>query len=225
MKVITKPSSKAARGRNLTLTWGIHDFPVGRILVALSAEGLCWLGIDCDGGRLAKTGQGAKLVEDPKATRKAAAEIAKLWPENLEELSIPLVLYGTPFQLKVWRELLKIKSGSLSTYQAVAHKIGKPKAARAVGSAVGRNTVSIVVPCHRVVNKDLRTHQLRLGTRCKAGLAERRKSALTVQGFGPCLRCICFMGLMSFATTTLGAGCGQIAGPRGRTPSGPGRCR
>ena len=96
---------------------------------------------------------GGELVEDVTLTRKAAQEIARLWPKKLDELSVPVVLYGTSFQLKVWKELLKIKSGSVTTYETVAKKIGKPKAVRAVGSAVGRNTVSIVVPCHRVVNK------------------------------------------------------------------------
>ena len=153
MKVITKTASKASRGRGLRLTWGIHPFPVGEILVALSAEGLCWLGINCGGGRLAREFPGAHLTQDAQATEAVAAEIAGLWPERLERLSVPLVLYGTEFQLKVWKELLRIKSGSLSTYAAVARRIGKPKAVRAVGSAVGRNTVSIVVPCHRVVNK------------------------------------------------------------------------
>lgn len=154
MKVIAKPLPKAARGRGLTLVWGVHPFPTGKILVALSAEGLCWLGINCGRDRLAKEWPGAQLVEDEKVTAKAAKEIAKLWPGNMDKISVPLVLYGTPFQLKVWKELLKIKPGKLVTYGDIAKKIGKPAAVRAVGSAVGRNTLSIVVPCHRVVNKD-----------------------------------------------------------------------
>jgi AraC family transcriptional regulator of adaptative response/methylated-DNA-[protein]-cysteine methyltransferase len=154
MKVMTKAVAKAARGKGLTIVWGIHPFPTGKILVALSAQGLCWLGINCDGKRLVKEWPGAELVEDAAATAKAAREIAKLWPNRLDRLSVPLALYGTPFQLKVWKELLKIKPGKVTTYGDIARKIGKPAAARAVGSAVGRNTVSIVVPCHRVVNKD-----------------------------------------------------------------------
>ncbi|MEZ0259669.1 MAG: methylated-DNA--[protein]-cysteine S-methyltransferase [Alphaproteobacteria bacterium] len=154
MKVITKPASKAQRGRGLTIVWGEHPFPVGKIMVGLTAEGICWLGINCPYEKFAANWRGANLIEDNKLTKKAAAEIAKLWPDKLNKLSIPLVLYGTPFQLKVWKELLKIKSGDTCTYNDVAKAIGKPKAFRAVGSAVGRNTVSIVVPCHRVLNKD-----------------------------------------------------------------------
>lgn len=153
MKVISHLSSRAVRGRNLTICYGIHDFPVGKILVAMTAEGLCWLGINCGVEKLRENWKGAELVEDKAITTKAAREIAKLWPDSLEKLSIPVVLYGTAFQLKVWKELLKIKSGATVTYEHIAKKIGKPKAVRAVGSAVGKNTVSIIVPCHRVINK------------------------------------------------------------------------
>jgi AraC family transcriptional regulator, regulatory protein of adaptative response / methylated-DNA-[protein]-cysteine methyltransferase len=177
MKVIARPASKTQRGRDLTLVWGVHPFPVGKILVAMSAEGLCWLGINCGREALAKNWPGAELVEDQKVTRKVAGEIAKLWPAKLDRLSVPLVLYGTPFQLKVWKELLTIKSGKLTTYEAVAKKIGKPKAVRAVGSAVGRNTVSIVVPCHRVVNKAPGRVNYGWGAAVKLALLKGEKAA------------------------------------------------
>jgi AraC family transcriptional regulator, regulatory protein of adaptative response / methylated-DNA-[protein]-cysteine methyltransferase len=177
VKVIAIEASKTQRGRGLTLRWGIHSFPVGKILVAMSAEGLCWLGINCGREALAKNWPGAVLIEDRKSTQKAAAEIAKLWPAKLEKLSIPIVLYGTPFQLKVWKELLKIKSGRLSTYEAVAKSIGKPKAVRAVGSAVGRNTVSIIVPCHRVVNKTPGRVNYGWGAEVKLALLRGEKAA------------------------------------------------
>lgn len=153
MKIIAKPSSRTTRGKNLTLVWGSHPFPVGKIMVAMSADGLCWLGLNCDEKRLKKEWPGAELVEDGEMTAKIAKDIAKLWPHKLDDLSVPLVLYGTPFQLKVWKALLKIKSGATTTYGQLAEKLGDPKASRAVGSAVGKNPISIVVPCHRVVNK------------------------------------------------------------------------
>lgn len=154
MKIITRPSTRATRGRNLTLVWGTHDFPTGRIQVALSAEGLCWIGLDCGVEVLKKNWPGANLVEDPKTTEKTARAIAKGWPRSFDALPVPLVLYGTPFQIKVWKELLKIKSGDTVTYQHIARKLGNPQGMRAVGGAVGKNPVSIVVPCHRVINKD-----------------------------------------------------------------------
>lgn len=153
MKVITKTTSRATRGKHLTICYGIHDFPVGKILVAMTAHGLCWLGVNCTKDALFKNWPGAEFIEDNAVTLKPAREIAKLWPKKMDKLSVPVVLYGTAFQLKVWKELLKIKSGKTVTYEEIAKKIGAPKAVRAVGSAVGKNTVSIVVPCHRVVNK------------------------------------------------------------------------
>lgn len=153
MKVIFKIAPKASRGRNLTLLWGVHDFPTGKILVALSHEGLCWLGLDCGVKALEKHWPGANFIHDDKATAKVVLEIAKCWPQKMAALSVPVVLSGTDFQLRVWREILKIKPGTTATYAAIAKKIGKPSAMRAVGTATGANPVSVVVPCHRVVNK------------------------------------------------------------------------
>ena len=177
MKVIQHTASRASRGKNLTIVYGIHDFPVGKILVALTAEGICWLGINCGVSKLRENWKGAELVEDQAATTKAAREIVKHWPDNLEKLSIPVVLYGTAFQLKVWKELLAIKSGATVTYEHIAKKIGKPKAVRAVGSAVGKNTVSIVVPCHRVVNKSSSKISYGWGPAVKKALLKGEKAA------------------------------------------------
>src|ERR1700722_3208348 len=106
MKVIQHTASRTSRGKNLTIVYGIHDFPVGKILVALTAEGLCWLGINCGVAKLRENWKGAGLGEDNAAPAKTAREIAKLWPCHLNKLSIPVVLYGTAFQLKVWNALL-----------------------------------------------------------------------------------------------------------------------
>ena len=156
MKVITHTTTRAARGKNLTLVWGVHEFPAGKLLVALSAEGICWIGLNCGEKDLAQNWAGANLIEDQKMTEKPAREIAsawkKGWPQNADGIKQPLVLYGTAFQIKVWKELLKIKSGKTVTYADIARKVGAPTAVRAVGSAVGKNTLSLIVPCHRVVN-------------------------------------------------------------------------
>jgi AraC family transcriptional regulator, regulatory protein of adaptative response / methylated-DNA-[protein]-cysteine methyltransferase len=178
MKVITKTASKSIRGRGKTIVWGMHDFPVGKILVAMTAEGLCWLGINCSAETLYKNWKGAEFIEDKAVTAKTAKEIAKRWPDSLEKISVPIALYGTAFQLKVWKELLKIKSGKTVTYEEIAKKIGKPKAVRAVGSAVGRNTVSIVVPCHRVINKSSNRINYGWGPAIKKALLKGEKAAI-----------------------------------------------
>lgn len=177
MKIIAKTASKTTRGRNLTLAWGLHKFPAGQILVALSHEGLCWLGVNCDEKALKANWPGANLIRDDKVTAKIAGEIAKKWPKGFKDLSVPVVLYGTEFQLKVWKELLKIELGKTMTYEAIAKKIGKPSAVRAVGSACGKNTVSIVVPCHRVLNKSGSRINYAWGPSVKLALLKGEKAA------------------------------------------------
>lgn len=80
-----------------------------------------------------------------------ACEICKLLNRQ-KEVTFPLHLIGTPFQKTVWKELLHIPFGTTTTYQQIANRIGKPKAVRAVGTAIGRNPISLIVPCHRVIH-------------------------------------------------------------------------
>lgn len=80
--------------------------------------------------------------------------LADFWHRGASDEVVPLDLQGTPFQTQVWRGLLSLQPGTTSTYGALAEQLGTPKASRAVGAAVGRNPVGILVPCHRVVGKD-----------------------------------------------------------------------
>jgi AraC family transcriptional regulator of adaptative response/methylated-DNA-[protein]-cysteine methyltransferase len=95
----------------------------------------------------------AKYVEDYAATAATARRIfdAALWKP---EQPLRVVLIGTDFEVRVWEKLLTIPVGKLTTYSDIAARTGKPKAARAVGAAVGKNPISFVVPCHRVVGKN-----------------------------------------------------------------------
>lgn len=94
---------------------------------------------------------GIKLTEGGEA-EKTADEIKLYIEGKLKEFQSDLDLsYGTPFQTSVWKELLKIPYGNVITYAEVAEKIGSPRAARAVGNAVGANPIPIIVPCHRIV--------------------------------------------------------------------------
>jgi AraC family transcriptional regulator of adaptative response/methylated-DNA-[protein]-cysteine methyltransferase len=142
---------RASRGRDMTIVWGFHATPFGRLLVAQSAKGICWAGLNCTEVHFKKEWPRAEFIEDAKLTARAAKDIIAVVRGKKPQM--PVALYGTPFQVKVWKELLKINCGATVTYQDIAKRIGKPKAVRAVGSAVGKNTISILVPCHRVVNK------------------------------------------------------------------------
>jgi O-6-methylguanine DNA methyltransferase len=125
---------------------------VGHVLVAVRNGALCWLGLTDDISCLQKDFPRAVLQFDT-TLQPLFEEIETIVQGRQKKLSIPLLLAGTEFQKAVWHELLKIKRGSTVTYSDIAAMIGKPKAVRAVGSAVGANPVSLLVPCHRVVNK------------------------------------------------------------------------
>lgn len=99
--------------------------------------------------------------------------LAGLWIDKaLKGEKINLKLLGTQFQQQVWNELLQIPGGSVSTYSQIAEKIGNPKAIRAVGSAIGANPVSVVVPCHRVIRTDGKPGGYRWGLKIKALLLQ-----------------------------------------------------
>ena len=84
----------------------------------------------------------------------AGTELQRYFAGRLQQFTVPLDPQGTPFQLQVWQALLCITYGRLSTYGQLATQVGRPAAARAVGAAVGRNPLGIIVPCHRVVGQD-----------------------------------------------------------------------
>ncbi len=81
-------------------------------------------------------------------------EVTSYFDGSLRRFSVPLTYPGTPFQVRVWDELLRIPYGETRSYEAMAEAIGQPRAVRAVGRTNGLNRISIVIPCHRVVNKD-----------------------------------------------------------------------
>lgn len=81
-------------------------------------------------------------------------QLAMYFDKKLTEFNLPIALKGTPFQELVWSKTCTIQFGTTLTYQELAQNIGHPKASRAVGSALGKNPLAIIVPCHRVVNKN-----------------------------------------------------------------------
>ncbi len=148
-------------GTGLTIHYGTAATPFGLCLLATTIRGVCslsFLNDTTDGDAALKELRAkwpsATLVHDETATRLQADTIFHQAPSTRNpEKAIPLLLAGTNFQLQVWRALLRIPSGAVTTYEAVAHSIGQPKAARAVGSAVGKNTLAYLIPCHRVIKK------------------------------------------------------------------------
>ena len=104
-------------------------------------------------GEAANAGQAAR-IRDREPFAAAIAQLQEYFAGTRRRFDLPLAPRGTPFQLKVWRELLKIPYGSTITYAELARRAGNDKACRAVGAANGRNPLPIVVPCHRVIGAD-----------------------------------------------------------------------
>lgn len=90
-------------------------------------------------------------VNDDAAFSDVFAQLEQYNHGERNVFAVPIAIKGTPFQMEVWQQLKKIPYGTSSTYQAIAQQIGRPKAARAVGTAIGNNPVCIIIPCHRVL--------------------------------------------------------------------------
>jgi len=153
------PGEWKAGGEGLTISYGFHPSPFGTAIVMNTPRGLAGLAL-ADAGKeraalrdMRSRWPKARYVEDFAATAATARRIfdSTLWrPEQ----PLRVVLIGTDFEVRVWEKLLTIPMGKLDTYSGVAAKVGEPKAARAVGAAVGKNPICFVVPCHRVVGKN-----------------------------------------------------------------------
>jgi len=145
-----------AGGRGQVISWCCFASPLGQVMVAATARGLCSVMLGDDAARLQALLQeeypSAALVESglPDLKRKVLAFIA-----GEATLSrIPLDIRGTVFQQRVWQALRRIPRGETRTYRDVARAIGAPRAVRAVGSACGANPVALAVPCHRGLRTD-----------------------------------------------------------------------
>jgi methylated-DNA-[protein]-cysteine S-methyltransferase len=129
----------------------IVDSPLGPILLAGNNEGLRELNFQ-EGKR--PTPIGADWEKNAVPFAETIAQLQAYFAGELQEFDLPLAPTGTPFQITVWRELQAIPYGETISYGELARRIGKPKAARAVGLANGANPLPLVVPCHRVVGSD-----------------------------------------------------------------------
>lgn len=150
------PGDYAAGGGNLVINWGWFDTPFGEALVMGTEKGICGLAFAAETGR-------EDAMEDmvsrwPKAAFSNAPDRLALWVQTAfaspqTDHITPLHMIGSPLQIKVWEALLSIPSGHVTTYSEIAEHIGNPKAVRAVGTAVGRNPISWIIPCHRALRK------------------------------------------------------------------------
>jgi methylated-DNA-[protein]-cysteine S-methyltransferase len=138
----------ASIGRTHTVTHTVTDSPVGPITLVAEAGALTGLHLDWSVHRPAAASFGGA---DPSGFGPAVEQLDAYFAGELTEFDLPLRLHGTPFQQRVWAALRDIPYGETISYGQLAARIGQPTASRAVGLANGRNPISIIVPCHRVI--------------------------------------------------------------------------
>ncbi|OBY28666.1 methylated-DNA--[protein]-cysteine S-methyltransferase [Leisingera sp. JC1] len=147
------PGEYARNGEGLRIFWGWFDSPFGLALVMGTEKGICGLAFAAETGAepamadMRARWPQAEYTEDPMVLRPLAEAAFAQKGETA------LHMIGAPLQIKVWEALLRIPSGHVTTYSELASAIGSPKAVRAVGTAVGRNPVSWLIPCHRALRK------------------------------------------------------------------------
>ncbi|WP_417667865.1 methylated-DNA--[protein]-cysteine S-methyltransferase [Roseibium sp.] len=169
------PGAYRNRGAGLTISYGFHPCPFGQVLLMVTDKGLAGLAFADPGEEvsaledMSRRWPAAKFEENSKLTAPYASRIFDP-AEWQDETPLNVVLIGTDFEIRVWQTLLKIPMGKATTYSDIARTLGKPSASRAVGTAVGRNPISFVVPCHRVLGRN--------GTLCGYHWGLTRKRAI-----------------------------------------------
>jgi AraC family transcriptional regulator, regulatory protein of adaptative response / methylated-DNA-[protein]-cysteine methyltransferase len=156
------PGDYKRRGEGLEMGYGFHPSPFGEALLIATERGLAGLAfVDEDKAQTHEDALADMMQRWPKARFIAAPEKTKRLARQIfdptawtREQPVRLVMIGTDFEVRVWETLLKIPMGRAVSYTDIARHIGAPSASRAVGSAVGRNPISFVVPCHRVLRGD-----------------------------------------------------------------------
>lgn len=156
------PGDVRYKGRGLCVVYGFHPTRIGEVMIARTGRGICYLGFLTEEGRAEPVRRMkahlpfADYRADDAAIADDAAAVMALWAgddsgDGAAAGRLSLDLHGTNLQIQVWRALLAIPAGGLTTYGAIAAQVGRPAAARAVGNAVGANPVSLLIPCHRVI--------------------------------------------------------------------------
>lgn len=133
-----------------------HNF---HLLLGATDKGLCYIGFDdknldeflicCN-----KQFHHCSFEENHDKLLFATIQLDSYFEKTLTTFTIPLDFHGTDFQMKVWKALLEVEYGETVPYSKIAELIGNPKAIRAVGTAIGKNPVPIIIPCHRIISKD-----------------------------------------------------------------------
>lgn len=173
--------SLARAGRGETIRALVRTSSLGHVLVAATARGICWVALGEDAAALeAELHQRFSQANFALPNRELRGYCRQIlgWIERGEVAAdLPLDLVGTRFQLRVWEELRRLPAGSTTSYGELAKQLAHPGAARAVGTAAGKNPVALLVPCHRMLRNDGALGGYRWGLERKQALLEREAAA------------------------------------------------
>lgn len=153
------PGELKSGGQGWTISAGFADSPFGKCLIGESPRGICYLTFpesatdDAALSEIQEEWPQARVSRDDDAARQWGQRIFQRPASLLEKPLLRAFVRGTPFQVTVWRALLRIQPGTLVSYGRLAAALGQPTAARAVGAAVGQNPISYLIPCHRVIRE------------------------------------------------------------------------
>jgi AraC family transcriptional regulator, regulatory protein of adaptative response / methylated-DNA-[protein]-cysteine methyltransferase len=177
------PSAFRRNGQGTEIRYSILSTELGKLLIAATPRGLCSLRFGENDAALARElrheFRSAAIQRDDRALQPLATQIQELLHGGLNPSRIPLDLQGTAFQQLVWNALRQIPRGETRSYSEIAQAIGKPKAVRAVAGACSSNPVALVVPCHRVVEKNGGLAGYRWGVKRKAALLKGENVSLS----------------------------------------------
>lgn len=157
-KTFGVPPGKSRNNKSIVTTW--IESPFGPMVAAATPDGICLLEftdrrmLDNQFKRLRRYFRCAIIPGENRHSVQLKKELREYFSGHRTAFTVPLVFPGSPFEVSVWNALLNIPAGTTASYEAVAKMIGKPKSSRAVGRANGMNRIGIVIPCHRVINKN-----------------------------------------------------------------------
>jgi AraC family transcriptional regulator of adaptative response/methylated-DNA-[protein]-cysteine methyltransferase len=182
------PTAYKRGGAGMVIDYTIVDSPLGRLLVAATARGICRIGLDNSDEVLEQTlyheYPAAQIRRESERLSAWLAEVVHYLAGEQPHLDLPLDIRATAFQWRVWEELRTIPVGQTRSYSVIARAIGQPQAQRAVAQACKQNPVPLVIPCHRVVRENGEAGGYRWGVERKQRLLaqERAQAGQTTQG-------------------------------------------
>ncbi len=171
------PSNFKSGGSNTVIRFALGECSLGSILVASSEHGVCAIFLGDNPEKLLQdlqnTFSNADIMGADQDYERLVAKVVGFVETPAIGLDLPLDIRGTAFQQRVWQALREIPAGKTLSYSQLAHKVGKPKAVRAVASACAANKIAVAIPCHRVVRMDGAISGYRWGLARKASLLDK----------------------------------------------------